>query len=489
MTKSSKLLFGAHSGDFASLSRHLPDPANGLLVALSGGLDSTVLLDLLRQWAAKTGAELAAVHVDHQLRPSSKHDAAFCRRLCHQWGIPLVLETLDIARDGSTQESARVQRYAAIAQVAQRLGLGAVATAHHADDALETALLNFRRGTSSGGLAALLSKTEAPIPAWPDLELVRPLVEAPKARIHQYAEARGLEWVNDPTNLEGSYERNRLRHDVLPGLTDDGALLAPMLATLENLASERDALESIARTCLEGARLASPDAESIALDCAPLRKAPRAVAMLVLQRATHALPAEVALTREHLQEVLDAIESETSLDLAVRGAHVSIERGFVIVEVARGRGGKHLFTRQAHPIPIAAANLDGTSNLDETSARDGQVPWFGTTLRWKANQSVDSLVVRGPRPGDRLDARGLDGHKRVVDVLKEAGVPRSFRWRWPCLVHQQKVEWICGLRQATREDDTPPDTRTIRLFWDLEPDSVFNRVVGQTTNCFDLQYF
>lgn len=287
--------------------------------------------------------------------------------------------------------------------------------------------------------------------------------------------------MTDPTNVETSYERNRLRHEVLPGLTDDGARLSPMLATLENLASEREALETIAAQYLDEALLRPPDPESVALDAAPLRNAPRAVAMLALQRAVTVLPAEVALAREHLQVAIEAIAAGSTAEIAVRGAVVHVERGFVLVEVARGRGGKHLFEREAHSITIA------------DTVRDGQVPWFGSTLRWETNNDVEGLQVRGPRPGDRLDAHGLDGHKRVVDVFKEAGVPSSIRWRWPCVVHNQKVEWICGLRQATRGGatplDAPSDARSICLIWQPEPGSIFARVVGRTTNRFDLQYF
>jgi tRNA(Ile)-lysidine synthase len=471
--------------------------ANGVLVAWSGGLDSTVLLHLLAAWSRRSGEAIAAVHVDHRLRDSSRADQQFCRATAHRWGIPLVVEELEVRRRGSMQESARIQRYAAISRAARGLGLGAVATAHHADDAVETALLNFRRGTSSAGLSSGISPTDRPIPSWPDFELIRPLVSASKRELLAYADAHDLAWRRDPTNDRASYERNRLRQQVLPTLTDDGGLLEPMIDTLENLASERRTIESMADDCLANATLERPDAESLVLDCEPLRAMPEAVLVAAIQKVVRQLPGEVGLARGHLRGLVDAILAPEhaqnmvpdTVRMAVRGGFVVIEHGLLIVEVARGRGGRHLNERVAQTIRLG---------------HEHSVPWFGTRLRLDgldARAEVDqssmvsavvagvdaSVVVRGTRPGDRLDARAMQGHKSVSDVLAEAGVPRALRWRWPVVARDaqsQDVEWICGLRRselpAPKSDMSAraPNRSRVRISWDVNPRSIFARVLS-----------
>jgi tRNA(Ile)-lysidine synthase len=471
---------------------------SGVLVAWSGGLDSTVLLHLLREWAHRTGAELAAVHVDHQLRASSAVDQAFCRRLAHRWGIPLVVQALDLRQRGSLQESARVQRYAAIAQAAQSLGLGQVATAHHADDAVETALLNFRRGTSSGGLSSGISPAQIPTPSWPDLEIVRPLAEAPKRELVAYADSHHIEWQVDPTNAQAGYERNRLRQQVLPALTDDGELLAPMLDTLENLASERRAIDALAEDCLARALMVAPDSESLALECESLRDVPEAVIALALQKLACLLPEEVGFGRDHLNQIIEGITKLGTVTVAIRGGLASIERGVLVVEIARGRGGRHLKERVAQPIELGELPpRAGVAAHDQETAHSG-VPWFGSRLHcetmdadaqenrtWpeiivRADSARGPFVIRGPRPGDRVDAQAMQGHKSVSDVLAEAGVPRALRWRWPLVArdhHTQDVEWICGLRRAEPDPTISPEQPRVRLFWEVAPSSIFAKLL------------
>jgi tRNA(Ile)-lysidine synthase len=488
-----------------------PDAARaGVLVAWSGGLDSTVLLHLIREWALDNDADFAAVHVDHGLRLSSREDAAFCRRTAAKLGIPLLVEALHVRPDGSTQQNARLQRYAAIARAAVRMGLGVVLTAHHADDALETALLNFRRGTSSGGLSALQraddpanaqqSLSRPPVPAWPaELAICRPLIASTRAGIRDYAERCGIEWHEDPTNAQSRYQRNRLRHEVVPALSEDGRYLPSMLATLENLASERAALECLADRAIENALLTAPDAESVALRVAPLRAMPAAVVTLALQRAARRLPAEVALSREHLNQVADAILTRATLRLDVRGGVIHVAEHLLLIEVARGRGGRHLHERRAQPISIDPRRIPG------------RLPWFGTHLAWdltpadadaprdafafeaaplrNQSQPYEPMILRGPRPGDRIDVRGMRGHKSVTDILNEAGVPAFFRWRWPCIARNaqtNEVEWVCGLRHAEnpaqiaapQTPDAPKlepvdQARILRIQWDVPPLSVF----------------
>ncbi len=467
----------------------------GVLVAFSGGVDSTVLFHLMRRWARPRGIELAAAHVDHRLRASSGGDAAFCQRIARGWGVPLVVETLDVEPHGSIQENARVQRYAALARAARRLELGMVVTAHQADDALETALLNFRRGSSSGGLASGLRQAHAPILSWPDLALARPLSRCWRDQIEEYARARGLSWRTDPTNAKDLYQRNRLRQKVLPALTDDGRLRQPMLDTLENLAGERRALQILADRCLEAGWLEAPDPDTVVFRTAPLEAMPHAVVALALKRAAGRLDAGAQLGHDHLHDASRAITQARRARLAVRGAVLHIERGLAIVEAAYDRGGQHLGERTA------------TSMALDFTGPGAEIAWFGSRLQWRVadvgagttasprsilvdpGEAPGGWVLRGPRPGDRLRLPSGD-HKSVADILREAGVPTAFRWKWPCVAARGAgdLAWICGLRHADGLVGPASSVPPTRLEWRAAPNSIFDALAGASPNPAGVQY-
>jgi len=191
-----------------------------ILVGLSGGVDSVVLLQLLRSLAPRFEWRLSALHVHHGISPNADAWAQFCLGLCTQCGIPLHIERVDIAplRDEhGIEAAARKLRHAAFAQQACDF----VALAHHADDQAETLLLQLLRGAGIKGAAAMpvLSKVEGPLlkPATaPGPATLRPLLDVPRSVLVEYARQHALCWVEDESNADDRYPRNFLRHRLLP---------------------------------------------------------------------------------------------------------------------------------------------------------------------------------------------------------------------------------------------------------------------------------
>ena len=182
-------------------------------VALSGGLDSTVLLVALAAEAPRLGFGLRAMHVDHGLHPDAGSWSRRCLELAAALGVPCEVASVDARAAGgeSPEEAAREARYAALAE---RLRPGEVLlTAHHADDQLETVLLQWLRG---GGLAAVAGMR--PLSTFASGWLVRPLLEWTRAELHEWAGKERLEWLEDPSNADPRFDRNYLRLAVLPAL-------------------------------------------------------------------------------------------------------------------------------------------------------------------------------------------------------------------------------------------------------------------------------
>ena len=167
------------------------------IVAVSGGVDSVALLDLM----SKTKHQLIVAHVDHGIRPDSEADARFVRALAQKYHVPFVSISLTLGASAS-EDAARSARYQFLREQAAKFS-AKIMTAHHQDDLVETIAINCERGTGWRGLAVMGSE-----------EIARPLLGMTKARLYEYALKTHLEWVEDETNATDAYLRNRLRSKI-----------------------------------------------------------------------------------------------------------------------------------------------------------------------------------------------------------------------------------------------------------------------------------
>jgi tRNA(Ile)-lysidine synthetase-like protein len=172
-------------------------PKGKYVVAVSGGVDSVVLLDLLSKMA---GLDLIVAHLDHGIRQTSANDASFVNDLAKGYGLPFVLGKAHLA-PAASEAAARDSRYEFLKATKEKLKADAVVTAHHQDDLIETALLNMLRGTSHSGLVAMINNRQ----------ILRPLLNITKGQIIEYAKVQKLRWVEDETNQSDNYLRNRVR--------------------------------------------------------------------------------------------------------------------------------------------------------------------------------------------------------------------------------------------------------------------------------------
>ena len=184
--------------------------------AVSGGLDSTVLLHKLVQWQARQTDPPAihAIHIHHGQSPNAAHWQKHCRKLCQQWHIPLDTHQLPACPPGANFEAwAHEQRELIFASLLTQKQPSAVVLAQHQDDQAETFMLNALRGCGPQGLAAMPQRR----PCGPGM-LLRPLLNYTRTDLYAYACHHGLHWIEDESNADTTYRRNFLRHDVIPGL-------------------------------------------------------------------------------------------------------------------------------------------------------------------------------------------------------------------------------------------------------------------------------
>ncbi|WP_318617507.1 tRNA lysidine(34) synthetase TilS [Sporosarcina sp. YIM B06819] len=220
-------------------------PGDRVLVACSGGVDSVALLHFMASNQVGMGIEVAAIHVDHMLRgEESVADGAFVERLCATYGIPFFGGSVPVPElmeqdGGNVQAVCRAGRYALFAEIMQQQGYGVLVTAHHAEDQLETVLMQVAKGSQPSG-----------IPVKREVDggvVIRPLLPVMKADLYSYAREYALQYREDPSNESDAYMRNRYRHHIAPFMLKENPAAAKNVVKMAGwLQQDEDLFETLA---------------------------------------------------------------------------------------------------------------------------------------------------------------------------------------------------------------------------------------------------
>lgn len=427
----------------AITTHRLLQPGERVVVAVSGGADSIVLLHCLLRLRGPYSLDLCVAHFDHRLRETSRQDALFVEGVAASWGLPVTTGTW--AREGrrnrSLQAEARQARYRFLEEVASRVGATKIALGHNRDDQAETVLLHLLRGSGLRGLRGMLPRS--------DQRLIRPLLDVGREEIEAYVKAHQLSFGEDPSNRDLRYRRNRVRWRLVPLLEREyNPSVTRGLARMAALIAEDEAtLDEIARASLKG--LVGIEGETICLGLSSLQALAPAIRRRILERAIRGVTPGAYLTASHL-EAVDRLTApggpkETSLpqDMRAWRAH-----GFLYVGRRRPESGSSP-VREELPVPgevlIPAwgvrveAAIQAVPMTDIRSAGPERA-----YVDWK--QVVPPLEVRSWRSGDRFRPLGLKGSKKVQDLFVDAKVPRESREQVPIVTDQQGILWVSGFR-------------------------------------------
>jgi tRNA(Ile)-lysidine synthase len=331
-----------------------------LVLAVSGGSDSTALMALAARWRAplRPGPRLVAVTVDHGLRPGTAGEARAVKRLAGQIGVEhRTVRWLGPKPATGIQEAAREHRYRLLAAAARRLGARHILTAHTRDDQAETVLFRLARGSGLTGLAGMTRIT-----ACEDVVVVRPFLGLAKAQLVATLEAAGIGYVEDPTNADPRFVRTRLRQ-IMPALSAEG-LDAPRLARLARRLARADRALQIqsdeAFTRLSAG--SDPATGPIWLDLRGFCDLPTEIALRVLSTAIAARaqegPAELGKLEALLAAILAAATAPRPalrLRRTLAGAMITLDAERLIVERAPARravAARQVSSRRVHKSPF-----------------------------------------------------------------------------------------------------------------------------------------
>ena len=314
----------------------------GLVLAVSGGPDSTALLLLAARWAKrlKRAPKLLAVTIDHGLRPEAAREAASVKRLARSLGVAhRTLRWRGGKPRAGVQEAARRARYELLAQAAASAGLAHIVTAHTLDDQAETVLFRLARGSGLYGLAGMARAAPLPVGATRAMFLIRPLLHLPKARLIATLDAARIPYADDPSNRDPRFTRARLREALMPALAREG-LDARALARFA--ARLRRAEQAIA-VAVDAARAALspppwPPRGPVTFATVAFAGLPAEVALRLLGEAIAHTGDEGPVELAKLESLYDAMcEASSRLRRTLAGALVTLDRERVVVERAPSR--------------------------------------------------------------------------------------------------------------------------------------------------------
>jgi tRNA(Ile)-lysidine synthase len=471
------------TADFIA-AEHLTPAGGKILLAISGGADSSALLNVL----AALRLDLHCAHINHQLRgDEAQRDEDFVIEQCQKLKVPVVTRKIDVryyAKKSklSIETAARNLRIENLVEIAKSQNCAVIATAHHKNDNAETIIDRLIRGTGLRGLCGI----------WPakifadGITFVRPLLCATRDEIIQYLNSRNLSWCTDRTNTDFAYRRNFIRHRLLPALQNDSQSdIVERLAVLSK--TSRGFYQMVCRTADEiWPDAATMDENNVIVDSDKIANQPAEIKIEIARRAlAHLDCREQDITERHYTGIL-RLPDDSQLQLPNR-ITVHKQGGKIVFE-------KHLKTKPAQSIAADPVVLkvpgvtqfgSYTINADIIEIEQKDLAGFKKTktylVEWFDCEKLKlPLEVRPRKRGDKFWPLGLAGEKRVGKFLTAAKVSQSLRRRLlvvadsdlPCtacltaggaLAKSGKIIWLCPVRISERAKVTGGTKKVLQL--------------------------
>jgi tRNA(Ile)-lysidine synthase len=483
-------------------------PGETVTVGVSGGPDSLCLLHVLRQLAPDLSLKLHVAHLNHQMRgEEADADADFVGELAAAWGLPATIASVDVPELArlhklAPEEAARRARYAFLTRAANQIGARTIAVAHNADDQTETVLMHWLRGAGLAGLRGMLPATpmgelrlevgdwelatrsslaglESPVSNLKSLVLVRPLLDIPRADIEAYCSHHALKPRFDRSNLDTTYFRNRLRHELIPYLETYNVNIRDIVRRSASvIAADYELLrEQLEATWGQVVRAESDYA--VVFDLENWHALPLALRRSTIREAIHRL-------RRALRNI-DFVHVEHAVEVLAHGetgAQATLPQGLMLTT------GYDTFTiadegfRDLPDLPLLRTEqgvqvaLPGRTRLPgsdwtlvaEVAPRpsvsdDDLAAARGWEACLDAGAVGSAAALRPRRPGDRFCPLGLRGQsKRLNEFMINEKIPAAWRDHIPLLVNKDgQIVWLCGWRPDERARVTPSSLRVVRL--------------------------
>ncbi|MDD5382705.1 MAG: tRNA lysidine(34) synthetase TilS [Candidatus Margulisbacteria bacterium] len=438
------------------------EPKDRVLIAVSGGADSTALLHLLDACKDKLGIALHIAHLNHNIRKGEAElDVRYVQGLAQKLKVPITVETFDVPayakEEGlGIEAAARQIRYAFFERIAGQVGANKIAVGHNADDNVETFLMRLLRGSGIKGLCGIPPKRG---------KIIRPMIKIWRREIEDYVGALKLVPRRDHSNYESKYMRNRVRLKLIPQLKIYNLNIKEIiLQTILLLTEDSSYLESKAEEALAAAFISSKENE-LKLEADKIKKWETPIQGLLLRKAIEKVKGDLLeLNFRHIQDILEKLNSDEKWELHLPGGIFAAgQRKELTISREKPAAPARKTYRYSLAIPgeielkeIGKKLRASVSNEAHISA-DPLVAFVDYALLGK------NLVIRNRSEGDRFIPLGMKGSKKLQDFFVDEKIPAENRDSVPVVESGARVIWLAGLRLDDRAKVTKNTKRVVKL--------------------------
>lgn len=421
-----------------------------VVAAVSGGVDSVVLLHALMRLRKEYGLKLTVCHLNHNLRGAgSRKDLEFVKGLSKRHGLGFIGKTLEKgslkAKDGvSLQEAAREARYGFLAEALCKTGSKKLALGHTLDDVAETVLMRLIKGSSLSGLSGIPPRRGA---------IIRPLIHVSRAAVEDYAEKQGLRHRTDPTNLSTVYLRNSLRLELIPFIKEryNENIVSTLARTASVLRNDSVFLDSLARKAFKEAG-ARKGKGIVDMDRLKLLKMPTAISSRVFLMACRGLEKTPELLGAHVDAFFDVLRSKKPNASYSLPSGLRITREYGRIRVER-KGGVKRATGFELPLSIPGNTRIPSAKaviIAKISKKPPSAASFSSRDRayFDYDEIPKPVIARSFRPGDRMTPSGMSGTKKLKAIFIDSKTPALQRQRTPVICAGGAVVWLSGIRRS-----------------------------------------
>ncbi|MFQ5949467.1 MAG: tRNA lysidine(34) synthetase TilS [Nitrospiria bacterium] len=452
-----------------------------VIVAVSGGADSVCLLHLLRSLSTRRPLSLHVAHLNHGLRPEAREEARFVEDLSKTWGIPMSSSERSVlqfckARHLSKQEGARAVRYQFLKEVAKDAGARWIALGHTADDQAETFLMRLLRGAGMRGLKG--------IPKMREGSIIRPLLEIRRNEILEELSRGKIPYIEDPSNRQPVYLRNRIRHALLPLLEQyNPNVKEAFCREAELLREEDDFIEQYLSEILSGLVI-ERDRRRVVFDISALQSLHPALQRRALRWGVDQIhPGLRGIGFYHIETILTRITPGPTGHTYTLPHNMIVEKRYSRLLLKRARApdkkggvphsnGRSEINHAQTEVPLpqmrsqpvkAVVVLHDWGLRMKISLHQGPFLSFSPCVAsFDFDKIILPLSIRRWRPGDRFIPRGMKGRrKKLQDFFVDTKIEKSERNRRPLLICSKGILWVIGLRMDERFQATNQTKRTL----------------------------
>jgi tRNA(Ile)-lysidine synthase len=432
-----------------------------VVIAFSGGMDSACLLNLF----STLENPLIIAHFNHGIRKNADRDEQFARMRAKQFGYDFVSEKVDIvifAKEYhlSLEEAARKRRYDFLYRVARKYSSQFIAVGHHADDQVETMFMHLMRGSGLSGLAGM--KEIAVIPEFDtEIKILRPLLSFWRYEIEDYCTKFNLGYVVDETNLSNLYERNRIRHEILPFLNERYSGLNQRLLNMTNVLQGEEELIQEGLSKIWDSICLQQESRFIRLDLCELKKQPIGLQRRIVRLAAFLLRPDLRdLSFKNIENLINFMEKNKTGEIDLQDRLMAI---FTNNEILFGSKSKDwiglLYPQLLSTLKIITGKPDCieisenwlfTIELLHNSINNQIIPEDAFTVFVDGEKISEYILLRVKKDGDRFQPLGMDqGSIKISDIFINEKVLQAAREKWPLVTNSDdRIIWIPGYRPA-----------------------------------------